>query len=201
MKNNLLTAAVLFNLTFFLEGCGHTIMLTSAPSGASIYYAEDTSDSLKLFDRSTPTNIYWDPQKYSDTLYIQVKKQGYRNSNVVAISAGKIPPGYYFILDSSHSFVPAQTTKPQSFGYVKFSASEANVNVYIDNEPVGQITKDLPFVKKLPPGNYLITARKEFFGPVSFKLNLYENDVFPYHFDLQRVGRLSQFPDSASRKP
>jgi hypothetical protein len=181
-------------------------MLTSDPSASYVYYAEDRLDSLKLFARSTPTNFYWGPKTPSSTLYIQVRKQGFRSSNWVTIPANKIPPGYHFILatlsDSTSQPIdplPSQTTLgTQNFGYIKFTASEAYVDIYINNELRGQITKDEPFVKKLPAGNYLITARKEFFKPVSIKFNLYENDVFPYHFDLQRVSGYNEEPPGRS---
>ncbi len=194
MRKHHLFAAIALIGTGFISGCGHTIGLTSTPTGANVYSSEDIPDSSNLsYAGCTPISIHWNPRTPTSTLYIQLRKDGYHSSKIVSISASEVPPGYHLTLkplsDTSEPII-----QPNSFGYIKLNSSEPYVDIYINNELRGQIPKDEPFVKKLPAGSSLITARKEFFKPVSIRFKLYENDVFAYAFDLQRVSGYNEEP-------
>lgn len=198
--NALLLAAPLI---FLLSSCAVSVKITSDPSEAFVFAKKD---SLMYLQGMTPMVYRWNTVFGDDTLYLQVKKAGYRDSKIVPISKQQHNLNCHFSLkpigDSS-----AIASKPRDAGssitetpsaYLKLTASEPFVDVYIDNELRGQIPKDEAFVKKLAVGQYQITARKEFFRPVTIRPKLFENDVFSYNFQLQRVAGWNEEPPGES---
>ena len=84
-----------------------------------------------------------------------------------------------------------QTTLEQEelkYGYIKLTSNESTVDVYIDGELKGQIPgDDKPFNKKITTGEHTIMVKKQFFSPNSIKVNISENEIIPYHFDLVKA--------------
>lgn len=198
--NVLLLAAPLI---FLLSSCAISVKITSDPSEAIVFAKKD---SLMYSQGMTPMVYRWNSVFGDDTLYLQVKKAGYHDSKIVPVPKQKGDMTCHFTLTPVADSLTISPKPPrdssskteQPSGYLKLTASEPFVDVYIDNELRGQIPKDEPFVKKLPVGQYQITARKEFFRPVSIRFRLFENDVFSYHFPLQRVAGWNEEPPGES---
>ena len=78
--------------------------------------------------------------------------------------------------------------KPTSYGYLKLTSNERNVDVYVDGKLKGQIPGgEKPFNKKIRIGEYIIMVKKQFFSPNSIKINIDENEIVPYYFELVKA--------------
>ncbi len=71
-------------------------------------------------------------------------------------------------------------------GYLKLTSNESNVDVYIDDELVGQIL-DKPFNTKLSVGKHKIMVKKQFFMPNTINIEIKKKSVFSYNFELVKA--------------
>ena len=111
-------------------------------------------------------------------LKIETKNKLYRN----------IELAYY---DASRLFAEIKRLEAMGYGFIKFTANQQGVDIYIDGVNKGSIT-DKPFVAKLVEGDHTITAKKYLFGSNSIKVKMKSDDAFSYHFELKPSGDLSE---------
>ncbi|MCX6334671.1 MAG: PEGA domain-containing protein [Bacteroidia bacterium] len=69
-------------------------------------------------------------------------------------------------------------------GYLKLTSSENNVEIYLDNEYQGLLSKQTPFNKKIEVGNHQVSARKKFFKTNTVNVIIEPNSVLAHNFNL-----------------
>ena len=89
--------------------------------------------------------------------------------------------------------------KPRAYGYLRLTSNEKYVDVYIDGKLKGQIPGgEVPFNKKISAGEHTIMVKKQFFSPNSIRVDVNENEIIPYHFELIKAAEGSELKATTS---
>jgi len=154
-------------------------VITSQPSNAKIYMGT-SKDNIKFTGYTTPHKFrYSSYKKFIDSKYCQLRKKGYKNTPIKFLNQTDKDREINFKLNKL------------DFGVVKLMANQKNVNIYIDGEYAGKIS-GRPFVTKLFEGTHVISAKKEFFGTKSIKINMDAFETYAYKFELQKGGNTNE---------
>ena len=101
--------------------------------------------------------------------------------------------------DKPKEVVKEVVTEPTSFGHIKLTSNEKEVEIYLDGEYLGKILGELPFNKKISTGNHQIMVRKEFYMPITIKFILKPEEVYAYNFELKPAkGWIEEQPGQAT---
>ena len=73
--------------------------------------------------------------------------------------------------------------EPPKYGYLNLTSNIQRLDVYLDDDFIGQISSGA-FNKRIKTGDHLVMVKKRFYSPKTIKVNIYENAVFPYHFEM-----------------
>ena len=165
------------NMVFKLSECIQSTItqkILSTPSKAIVYFGTDRN-LLKCSGKATPLseNIRDCNPEFQD-LYVQVKKNGYADSEILFLPSSKTNRQLEF------------TLRKIKTGLIKYTANESGVDVWINDELFGKIMGK-PFVKKVPIGTYKVMIKKQFFSPVTFKETVGEDDIKDREFNLVKV--------------
>lgn len=89
---------------------------------------------------------------------------------------------------------------PLTYGFIRLTSNEDEVDVYIDGKLEGKIPGgEIPFNKRVPTGVSEIMVKKDFFSPSSIRINLKENEIISYNFELVRATGGSELAPTESR--
>lgn len=152
-----------------------SLLIRSVPNGADILISTDGT-TFKNLSLKTPQKIKVNFKQKKPKAYfgknLKVRKKGFFDSDVYTVEPSRQVIEHVFKLEKL------------KFGYIKLTANESNVDIFLDGELKGQIHKEKPFVKRISIGSHLLTVKKKFFKTESIKLSLDENEVFVYNFEL-----------------
>lgn len=154
-------------------------LINSQPNNAKIYMGT-SKNNIKFTGYTTPHKFrYSSYKKFIDSKYCQLRKKGYKNTPIRFLDQTDKNREVNFKLNKL------------GFGVVKLMANQKNVNIYIDGEYAGKISTR-PFVTKVFEGTHIISAKKEFFGTKSIKINMSAFETYAYNFELKKGGNINE---------
>ncbi len=173
---------------FLVVGCStyNTLTIQSEPSEADIFIKDNSTNSNWIpLGEKTPITLPWTRKDF----YIKACKEGVTGSDSLFIHSIKRHELITLVLGNQAKKimeVPEKIELIEKYGYIKLSSNEKDVAVYLDNELIGHIQGDA-YAKKILSGSHNIMVKKQFFEPITIRINLKENDVLSYNFELVKA--------------